>query len=318
MLSSALARAAGCHPAVRRAINYHDLLNRRDATDITNAFLDWQNERTDRPWFAFLNYYDAHEPLWPPADPDADAVYEHRCTAATGADAHIDKDALDAAGRIAFTKSYDAAIGRIDRQLGRLIDELAQRGVLDNTIVIIASDHGEQLGERELFHHNNSLYMPVLHVPLVVRYPPAVPRGARVADVATLRDLPATIMDLLAGDTAAFPGMSWARLWRETETVGAGVGPNPAASGVDTDVALAHLARGIVQKPWYPIGRGPHMFSITHDGMHYILNGDRSEELYDLATDPQEVNSLIGTARGDSIRDRMREKMQQLIVRPTR
>lgn len=311
MLSSALARAVGCNAVVRRMVGYHDLLNRRTAADITDAFLDWQAARDSRPWFAFLNFYDAHEPLWPPAEPDAPAVYEHRCTAATGADAHIDKDALDPAGRRGFEASYDAAIGRIDTQLGRLLDELASRNVLDNTIIIIASDHGEQLGEHDLFHHNNSLYMPALHVPLLIRYPPAVPRRARIADVVTLRDLPATVMDLAAGDTLAFPGTSLARHWRRAA---AGSGEAEARGGNDADVAFAHLARGIVQKPWYPVGLGPHMFSITDDGMHYILNGDRSEELYDLNTDPQELHNLIGTLGGDSIRDRMRVKLQQLMT----
>ena len=303
LLSAALVREVGCHPFVRRVIGYHDLLNRRTAADITGTFLDWHERREDRPWFAFLNYYDAHEPLWPPADPAAPAEYEHRCSAATGADAHIDKDELDEDGRRAFEASYELAIGRIDEQLGRLFDELERRGVLDSTIVVIASDHGEQFGEHRLFHHHNSLYMPALHVPLLIRYPPAAPRGARVDAIATLRDLPATIMQLAGADTSAFPGASLARHW------------NGGATRAGDDAAFAHLARGSAQQPWYPIARGPHMFSLTHDGLHYSLNPDGSEELYDLRRDPGELHNLIGSAPADSLAV-LRARLQSIITAP--
>ena len=59
-----------------------------------------------------------------------------------------------------------------------MLDELRRRGVLDHTIVIVTSDHGEQFGEHGLRLHANSLYLPLLHVPLVIRYPARVTQGA--------------------------------------------------------------------------------------------------------------------------------------------
>jgi arylsulfatase A-like enzyme len=301
LLSAALFREISCSARLRQLIGWHDLLNRRSAEDITDAFLAWPARGGERPWFAFLNYYDAHEPLWPPADRRAAARYEHRCSAATGADAHIVKDELDESGRRAFEASYERAIGRIDTSLGRLLRALEADGSLDNTIIIVTSDHGEQIGENGLFHHHNSLYLPALHVPLLVRYPPAVPQGARVGDVATLREVAATILDLLGDSAAAFPGESLARHWQAVE-------PAPGA-------ALAHLTRGIVQKAWYPTARGPVMFSMTRDGFHYILNGDGAEELYDLGRDPLESDNLAAAGRADSTLAVMRWALQQAVGR---
>ena len=86
---------------------------------------------------------------------------------------------------------YDGAIASIDQEIGRLLDELRRRGVLDNTIVIVTSDHGEQFGEHGLNGHGNSLYLPLLRVPLVIRYPPRVAGSIRADEPVTLRDLAA-------------------------------------------------------------------------------------------------------------------------------
>ena len=66
-------------------------------------------------------------------------------------------------------------LAEMDEQLGKLFEELKRRGVMDNTIIIITSDHGEQFGEHSVMGHGNSLYLPVLHVPLLVRFPASVP-----------------------------------------------------------------------------------------------------------------------------------------------
>jgi hypothetical protein len=63
---------------------------------------------------------------------------------------------------------YHAAIAWMDHVIAILLDNLRSRGILDNTIVIVTSDHGEQFGAHELNGHANSLYLPLIHVPLVV------------------------------------------------------------------------------------------------------------------------------------------------------
>ena len=69
--------------------------------------------------------------------------------------------------------------------------------MLDDTLVIITSDHGEHLGDHRLFFHGCSLYRQLVHVPLVIVDPDAVPANRMIAEPVSLRDLPATIVDLL-------------------------------------------------------------------------------------------------------------------------
>ena len=186
---------------------------------------------------------------------------------------------------------YDAAIAYLDAELNRLLVALEARGALDNTIVIVTADHGEQFGEHGLFLHANSLYQPLLHVPLVIRFPPRVPMGRRIQARVTLRDLPATVMDLLARQaTQELPGQSLARHWTEA-----------ASSEALANVAIADVryADWADSRPWYPVAKGD-MSSLTDDHYHYIRNGDGSEELYAIGEDPDERHDL--SKRDDSQR----------------
>ena len=72
---------------------------------------------------------------------------------------------------------YDDCIAYLDRRLGLLLDELGRRGALDDTVVIVTSDHGEHLGDHLLFFHGCSLYRQLVEVPLVVAGPIRVPAG---------------------------------------------------------------------------------------------------------------------------------------------
>ena len=81
-------------------------------------------------------------------------------------------------------------------EIKRMLDELDRRGVLDHTVVIIAGDHGEQLGEHDLYGHSNSLYLPSLHVPLMVFDARGDGKQRVVRSVVSLRDMAATVLDL--------------------------------------------------------------------------------------------------------------------------
>ena len=86
--------------------------------------------------------------------------------------------------------------------------------MLDRTLVIVTSDHGEGLGEHDLFDHGESLYSTEIRVPLLIVLPAGGrPRGV-VHETVSLRDLPATIVDLVGLAGRRFPGRSLARLWR--------------------------------------------------------------------------------------------------------
>jgi arylsulfatase A-like enzyme len=196
--------------------------------------------------------------------------------------------------------AYDGTLASLDHQLGLLFAELDRRAELANTIVVITSDHGELFGEHGLMEHSNSLYLDVLHVPLVIVHPPKVPANVRVPQRVSLRDLPETMIDLAGlAETHAFPGASLARMWAATP---------PAQDVVLSETNQAHS----VYPDSYPARKG-RMQSLFTGDFHYIKNlGDGREELYDLAADPRELRDL-SSERKDALQS-YRDQLTRMLV----
>lgn len=271
------------------------------ASDVNRAFLSWLDQHSSRPFFAFLNYFDAHAPYYPP--PPFDDIFgptgirppllTMRTWSPQEHQVQID--------------AYDGALAYVDRELGRLMDEFGRRGLRERTLVIVTSDHGEHLGEHGLVDHGNSLYRPVLHVPLVISFAPRVPAGRRVPAAVTLRDLPATVLDLvpLAG-APPFPGTSLARHWTSAATVGDRHSP-----------VLAEVTQSIRMPDWWPSSKGT-MRALIADGMHYIRSGGGKEELYDLERDPEEHRNLAASDSGRAVLERLRAALDAIPRRDER
>jgi arylsulfatase A-like enzyme len=263
---------------------------RKDADQINTDFLNWLSTRNGRPFFAFLNYLDAHAPYITPAR--AERHFGLRPTTPE------DFKALHAWQKLEFLPpdareaqlardNYDDCIAYLDAALGRLFDELDRRGVIENTLVVVTSDHGEELGEHTLVGHGRSLYLDELHVPLLVVKPGRVPSGKIVAEPISLRDLPATIVDLVGlSNHSPFPGRSLVPLW-SPEDRSAGAHP----SVVRSEASIRRKTSMNGSRP--PALRGP-MVAIVAEGMSYIRNSDDREELYRLVDDPEQMKNLAG------------------------
>jgi arylsulfatase A-like enzyme len=264
---------------------------RKQADDVNRHLLTWLDGgtagRKGRPFFAFLNYLDAHDPYVVP--PGKVAPF-----GLAGDPAHADtlrrwhlmpKDKVSPEARQLMIDGYDSCLAYVDAAVGELLEELSRRGLDETTWVVITSDHGEHLGEHELYLHGQSLYRPLIDVPLVVLPPRS--RGiapGRVARAVSTREVPRTIAELLnLEDGGGFPGRSLARFWEGSE-----------ASGEATEEpVLSEADLGIRPKPGKrvkaraPVARGP-MEALAMDGHTYMRLGDGSEQLYDLAADPGE------------------------------
>ncbi len=118
---------------------------------------------------------------------------------------------------------YDGGIAYEDSIIGSIVERLRQRGDLEHTVLIVTADHGEQFGEHGLGSHGNSLYLPLLHVPLLVHAPGRVPAGQRIAPIVSLRDMAATLVDLAGAPAGSMPGTSFAQAW----TTGSNDGMSP-------------------------------------------------------------------------------------------
>ena len=228
---------------------------RKDAGSINRDFVRWLSDRqgSPRPFFAFLNYLDAHAPYVPPEGsgfhfgPGPRSLFDFYVL--VGGWRSIDKSKLPPIYRQLVRDSYDNCLYYLDGQLGELFDTLERRGVLEKTLVVVTADHGEELGEHGLSEHGESLYRPEIHVPLLIVLPGGGNSRQVVGETVSLRDLPATITDL-AGmkNDARFPGSSLARLWRDARHEGA-----PRVG--DEDGAISELEG---PNPTYPSnGRSP-------------------------------------------------------------
>lgn len=292
VLSTSIGREVATSTTLRNALGWHELLNRKSAARVNRDFLRWlDSEPGGRPFFAFLNYFDAHEPYLPPepfrsrlGGEERRGPLRHWGGLAAGAEAKRPAEWKTSAEIVRHDlDAYEAAVAYVDHELGRLVDELERRGELERTVIVIASDHGEHHGERGLHHHANSLYVPLLHVPLLVLFPGRVPEGARVEAPVTLRDVPATVMELAGLEGGPFPGRSLSRHWNPDVTVP----PEPVLS------------------EWED---GP-TFSLIRGRWHYLMSVDLREELYDLARDPDEERNLAGDPEALPALREMRQEM---------
>jgi arylsulfatase A-like enzyme len=296
---------------------------RKPAAMVNREFLDWLSRRRqpERPFFVFLNYFDVHYPYQVPDG----GIHRFGVKPRTARQIELIErwrtvDRLKLSAReIAFVRdSYDDCIADLDEQLGRLLDELGRRGILERTWLIVTSDHGESFGEQPgVFGHGTSLYQSQLQVPLVIVPPAGRPSRPIVPETASLRDLPATVVDVLGlGAGAPFPGRSLATHW-DGPTAGTDLDhrpsqPVPALSEV---VPTDPLDAVSVYSP----GNRQVWASVTEGDSIYIQVRQGSalrEELFDLRADPRESHSLMEDPAKQPLLARMRTAFYGMTAGP--
>lgn len=221
------------------------------AAGLTDRFLAWFDDRPSRPFLAYLNYFDSHWRYEPPAR------YRTRFAA--------QPERRDL---------YDGEVAYVDDELRRLFHELRRRGALENTYVVVTADHGEHFGERGLFDHGNSLYAPLLRVPLIVVGPGIRPR--RVETAVSLRDLPRTMADL--GDV-------------ETTASGVSLLGHLSDSTYESSPILAQVDREEGREMAY-----------ADQEFHLVVHSDGMAELFRYRVDTLELDNLASL---DSMRTRV-------------
>ena len=265
------------------------------------------------PWFIYLAYTETHTPYSPPLgfmgryhDGVLARVAHPLFTLWAGSLKRVAWAGNERAWRWARA-SYDAEIAYTDYRLGELVGFMADRGILDETIVIITADHGDFLGERGLGGHTFGMGEALLHVPLVLRFPSGVPAGTVAAQVVELRDIPYTVMKMLGAQLRTTSVYSARNL----------LAPSPV------DRTFAYSRRTQMSK------RGKAEFRRKKLTSHFLrydrdvqilrtaqwqfrLYGNRERALYDIETDPAEHNDM--SSRRPEITDELHGKLEDFLA----
>jgi arylsulfatase A-like enzyme len=271
--SSTLVRAIASSRQVRNLLSFNDDLARVSASDNHQALRRWLTREPDRPYFAFVNFMEAHSPYLPKPS------FAHRFGWYSEGASRTERRKVETIGRrqpermapadaIHSRTAYEASISELDAGVNAMLEDLAARGLLENTLIVVTADHGEEFGEHGRFGHGNSLYPSSVHVPLVMVLRGSTPAGVRVKPAVSLRDVPATILDL-AGIAGQLPGTSLRTLWE-----------NPASMG--QSVVFAELRHDPRLPPTSLASLGD-LFAVIDDSLQVIRNGDGTLEAFGLA-----------------------------------
>jgi len=289
---------AGCNSIVTRPWDKAERLHPTNwVTTTAGRFL----ERRDptRPFFLYLSYHRPHPPYDPPAwaleqflaadeQPTLHGDWNGVWDANRADGGHQASLATMPADMIRRARAgYYGAMAHVDQQIGRFLELLEQSGEAENTIVVFTSDHGEMLGDHDIYRKAVP-YEGSARVPLIVADAPtrASVRREVSAELAELRDVMPTLLELAGVDVpASVDGRSLA----------------PVVSGADAAVEPRAWLHG-EHVYW-----GQSLHWVT-DGTHKYIwgSGEGVEQLFDLAADPGEAHDLVGARSAPDVLERCR------------
>jgi arylsulfatase A-like enzyme len=287
-----LTKKMGFHQGFRR---YLDISHKRRAEEVNRMALEMLEREPCSRFFMYLHYMDVHSPYNPPpeyADMFCDFLDDDPVTVKSGPYAGVLTD-IEILG---LRSRYDAQIRYWDDQFGKLLASLGQRSLLENTVIIVTSDHGEEFNEHGGLGHGYTSYEEALRVPLIVAWPGVIPEGAGRTDMACLSDILPTVA-FLAGVNA--PGLTlsgknlFEHCWipKQGSTPGESGGP----AMVYSETFNGKMPRSLRGESW-----------------KLIFNAwNNSYEFYDLQEDPAERRSL--TAHASPERKQLIERLSHLM-----
>jgi arylsulfatase len=202
----------------------------------------------------------------------------------------VDKpETISPTGRETLIDLYDAEIRYTDEMVGRLVDDMAERGILDESLLIIAADHGDLFGAHELYGHPRHLYDELIHVPLLIRTPDG--QNVTVDQPVENVDIAPTILDTVGVTIpSAFAGQSLSVDSRNEDT-----GPlaNVAISEARGEDEDSNVVRTAVRA--------------ADTKLHVEADGNANQvlqtELYDISVDPAEESPIENSDSSEQLLD---------------
>ena len=280
----------------------------KTAREYVDRLGEWLGRHRDVPFFVFLHVFDPHDPFEPRepyatmwADPahkaehkeQLDAVREHIEDQLLRQFGMPDRRALEAAEidpevYVGYDQDwYDGSIRGMDVELGRLVERLRTLGLDDDTLIVFMSDHGEEFLEHDRMFHGQTVYNELTQVPLVMRWPGAIPSGVVVDENVQLIDIMPTLLDLSGlPHPEGLQGRSLLPFVSDEDSAVAAWAPRPSFS------EKAPTSGGAAPPP-----AETESYAIIDDDWLLIHNRARDGatpefELYDVAGDPLNLTNV--------------------------
>jgi arylsulfatase A-like enzyme/Tfp pilus assembly protein PilF len=237
----------------------------REGGEVIKAFFEWFDQNAPQKFFSWIHLYDPHTPYEPPEP--YKALYE-------GQEYGL----------------YDGEIAYADSLVGRVLESLREKGVLEKTVVVVVGDHGESLGEHHESSHGFFIYDATVSVPMIIRIPSAELKGKTVAAQVQNIDLMPTLCEIL--------GLSVPR-----DVQGQSLLPLIAGRN-------AKLDKEAYSESYYPrYHYGWSELKSLRTLKYKFIQAPRPE-LYDLSLDPREKNNIFG--RESSLADKFVGSLKRL------
>lgn len=254
-----------------RQLYAHDLR----AEELLERAHGWlvQNQ-SKQPFFLWVHLFDPHDPYSPPSPYDSlfDEDYTGTMTGDIRRPSGTDKPLLEKVEKNPppddhrhIIALYDGEIRYVSKQIGLFLDKLQKNGLEKNTLIVVSADHGESLGEHNLWGHGLSLYETELHIPLIMVMPGRIPAGKVITKPVESADIVPTILSLVGKEiTMELAGKDLTPFFKN-----------------DPDFDAGAFAR------W----RSLRSFRLERWKM--ITTEEGKFELYDLQNDPLETKNLV-------------------------
>ena len=240
-----------------------------------------QTRKLDAPFFVFVNYMECHERYSPPLPYNRRFMPAHFSpwrVARVGPNkaAILNSSAQRRAEDLEITRAlYDGALNYLDHRIGELVAFVEGLRILDDTLLVVASDHGDSLGEHGHLGHRLTLYEQLVRVPLIIRCPARFQPGMRVSPQVQLADLYPTFLEFAGADAAEIEANGFHSLLTT---------PDPSVRPFT--VAENTAPKSLDNVLWR---------MMRTDQYKYIWKSNQQHELYDLAGDPAETTNLFPT-----------------------
>lgn len=166
----------------------------RSARSVAEVSREWLAADTEQPFFLFMNFCDPHAPYIPPFEHDLYSDDSTDLESPRAVDVAYNRQPVSDEMREHLISLYDGEVHYMDKQIGNVLEDLHNRGVYNDTLIIVTSDHGEYFGEHGRLGHGGHLHEVVVKIPLLVKYPESRQTG-RLDHRVSLVDLMPTVLE---------------------------------------------------------------------------------------------------------------------------